>query len=810
MVRSIKTWFERLGLQRRIMLYVSAGLVVFSAIFGFVAVQAIQQSTDLVFHERLLAARTIARAVDGDLAHIESELGATSNSLTTPLTTNHLVDAQDSLHSLYNHWVSFYGFTSPCTLLLTDPRGRVLLSEPTDSGLVGHDLSQIPSLKEAILSPHAVIAEGTALDGTGRPTVVFETPVHAKSGTIGFLVGEINRDHLGAELKSWLSMSESDYHVELIDDHGMVVARSEAGATSVLSVHWPLVASYLQTDQPTVQIHHVEDDNQDLSHVIAFVPLTQMPWGVVVEEPVDEALLLPRQLQNQLFGFGVLGLIGGLVLAWVTTRTIVRSINALTRASQEIASGNLDRPLDVSGADEVGILARSFDNMRVEVKQSREEIARWNRELEGRVEQRTRELAALVESSHALTSTLDLDALFEIVMKETRQVLPSAEGIALFLYEPETETLVLRSSFGFDASEMAQWRFRRGEGIGGQVFETQQPVLLKIATAVQSAQANFSDENRAHWLRAVQGRELQGALGVPLVSKGARLGVQVVYNFSRPAAFSESDVPVLQALVNQAAAAIENARLYKEASEVGALRELNRLKSEFVTRASHELRTPMTAIKSLAETLLRRDLQLDAETQQEFLSGIDSAADRLAHIVEQLLTLSRVEAGRFQVRREPVDVEQVLARVVSQFHAQNPTRDLKVNIAGRVPLARGDTERVEDVLTNLVSNALKYSPPNTTVRLQARAPNGTIDISVADDGIGIPRELQEKIFERFYRVDNSLTRHVGGAGLGLFMCKTYVEAMGGKIGVESVLGQGATFTFSLPIADDTQDASNRN
>lgn len=798
MLRSVRFQFKRLGLQRRIMLYVTAGLIVFSAIYGWVALQTIQQSTDLVFRERLLVARTLARELDDNLAHVQRELEDASAFAAPLLAANELTNARVSLRTLYTHWNVFHRFNDPCIVALTDARGVVLWSEPLVTPLVGRDLSKRPYMQSALRSGRALVGNDIAPDTSARPTVVLVTPLRVETQTIGFLVGEINREHIGARLASSLDVGEEGYAVELIDDAGLVIASNAQGKQFATSPHLKLVASSWQDGQSGVRAHTFQFNGEARNHVIAFAPLTRIPWGVVVEQEVDAALSLPRNLQQQFITFGLLTLVGGLVLAWVTTRTVVHPVNALIDASQEIARGALDHPLDVSGEDEVGVLARSFDEMRVKLKESRQEIAGWNRELEARVERRTRELAALVESSHALTSTLELDALLEIVMKETREVLPSAEGIALFLLEAKSDLLVVRASSGFDAGECAQLRFRVGEAISGKVFETQTPALLKTTSEVLAAQANFSDENRAHFLHAVGDREVQSAVGVPLVAKGARLGALMLYNFSCESAFTENDVPVLQALADQAAAAIENARLYQEASEVGALRELNRIKSEFVARASHELRTPLTGIKRLAEILLRDDLRIDSNTHREFLHEIDRAADRLARIVDELLTLTRMEAGRLESKREPVAPDELVTRVVQQFRLQYPARRIETELQQPLPFAWGDAERVADVLTNLIANALKYSEPDDPVVVKAETRDSRLILSVCDNGIGIPPEAQERIFERFYRVDNPLTRRVGGAGLGLHLCQKYVEAMGGDIRFESELGRGSTFMVSLP------------
>jgi signal transduction histidine kinase len=791
--------FQRLGLQRRIMLYVSGGLVVVSAAFGLVGLEAIRQSTELVFQERLVIARTVAHQMDNDLNHLLRELNEAAANVGAALAADRQNEARDVVHTLHQHWSLYHRFDNPCIITLTDPNGVVLWSEPYDPELLSRNLSARSYLQRAFQTKQPTIADGLVPDASGRSSLSLAMPIRVSERVVGFLLGDINLSHISERLSPTLQVREPGYTLELINDSGLVLASTRRERQWTLSHHLELIAEMLGRDQSGVTTHLLPAGAREKSHVVAFAPLDAPRWGVVVEQEEDAALVLPHALQNQVIVFGVLALAAGLILAWVTTRAVVRPVNALIHASQSIASGDLDHPLDIAGEDEVGVLARAFDEMRVALKQSREEIARWNRELEARVQQRTRELTALVESSHALTSTLELDALFEILMKGTREVFPAAEGIALFLSEDASQMLVMRSTLGIDASQCLNLRFRPGEAIAGQVFERQTAWLLKTAVEVEQAQANFGTENREHFLRAIKHQPVQSALGVPLVSKGTCVGSLVLYNWSRPWAFAESDVPILQALADQAAAAIENARLYQEAREVGALRELNRLKSEFVARASHELRTPLTAIKSLAESLLRRELNLDAATQQEFLQGIDTATDRLTRIVDQLLTLARVEVGKIEIRREPIDVSAILARVVAQFRAQMPARPIRIVNANDLLLALGDAARVEDIVTNLLSNALKYSAADTAVEIRAHAEDRRVVIAVADAGIGIPRAARDKVFERFYRVDNALTRRVEGAGLGLYICKTYVEAMGGTIQVEGEDGRGSVFTFSLPV-----------
>jgi len=789
----------RLGLQRRIMLYVTAGVGVFSLIFGFVSLQAVQQSTDLVFRERLLAAQLVARAIDADIGRIADELADIGESF-APAFAGSPGKSPDDLLAVVEHWNLFHGPESLASVAVADSQGRVLWSEPNASDLIGHNILE-PAQVEYPLQYQRVAALGNLPPSSvPRLPIRLVAPIRRDNQLQGYLIAEIDRSGLAQRLQPLLASGGADYEVELLDGNGVLIAGVARNGAQVDTAHLALVAPLWHAGQPGA-LTHVIPSVPSATHVIAFAPLSRMLWAVIVEQPAEQALILPHSLQAQFIGFGGLALLAGLVLAWLTTRAVVRPVNALIDASQAIAQGDLGHPLDIAGSDEVGTLSRTFDDMRIKLNHSRAEIAELNHSLEVRVQQRTRELAALVASSHALTSTLDLDQLFAILMEETRAILPAAEAAALFLYERESQRLVVRSSSGLASTYAERLRFQKGEGIAGRTFEDQNPLLLPNPEVVRTYQANLSVSNRLDLMHATGERAVQSALGVPLNAKGTQLGALMLYNLSRASAFSDSDVLVLQALADQAAAAIENARLYKEAGEVGALRELNTLKSEFVVRASHELRTPLTSVKSLAETLLRPELHLDAATQQELLHGINSAADRLSAIVNDLLMLARIESGRLEMQREPIDIPELVDIVVMRFAAQFPAHQFAIGVDHTLPPARGDPERMEDVLYNLLSNAVKYSNAGSRVDILGRhGENGELVIAVADEGIGIPREQWPHLFERFYRVDNAVTRHVGGAGLGLYICKTYVEAMGGRIWVQDNDGRGARFSFTLPPA----------
>jgi signal transduction histidine kinase len=232
------------------------------------------------------------------------------------------------------------------------------------------------------------------------------------------------------------------------------------------------------------------------------------------------------------------------------------------------------------------------------------------------------------------------------------------------------------------------------------------------------------------------------------------------------------------------------------------LAELDRLKSDFVSMVSHELRTPLGLIKGYVGTLLRRDAPLDEATREEFLQVIDEETDRLTELVTNLLDMSRIEAGTLRIERRPIQLTRLLGDSAERLRAREPDRALYVDVPGGLPTVRADERRIAQVVDNLLTNAARYSPEATPITLDARAVNGGVEVRVVDQGIGIPPEKQDQVFEKFFRVDASDTRRFAGTGLGLAICRGIVQAHGGEIWVQSEPGHGSTFAFRLPTCQE--------
>ncbi len=234
--------------------------------------------------------------------------------------------------------------------------------------------------------------------------------------------------------------------------------------------------------------------------------------------------------------------------------------------------------------------------------------------------------------------------------------------------------------------------------------------------------------------------------------------------------------------------------------DVSAQREIDRMKSDFISSVSHELRTPLTSIKAYTETILY-DRNMPENTQREFLHVIDEESDRLTNLINGILEISRIESGTIEITREPVDVAAVVTRAVAELQtlADKKKIRLQTSIDDNLPELFADENKIFSMVTNLVNNALKFTPDNGTVSLSARHNDNELVIKVADTGMGMPKEELPKIFGRFYRV-NRPGKQIPGTGLGLAIVKEIVVRHDGRIEVESEIDKGTTFTVYLPLA----------
>jgi two-component system, OmpR family, phosphate regulon sensor histidine kinase PhoR len=240
--------------------------------------------------------------------------------------------------------------------------------------------------------------------------------------------------------------------------------------------------------------------------------------------------------------------------------------------------------------------------------------------------------------------------------------------------------------------------------------------------------------------------------------------------------------------------------------DIAEQKELERTHRDFVSMAAHELRSPLTAIKGFTRTLMMKADKLSEERRNEYLSVVNEQSNRLARLVEDLMQVSRIDAGRVSLHREDLDLGETISALVEQFRGKWTGRTIRVSKKGKGLYAHADPHKFEEILINLIDNAVKYSPAGTPVVVSLEEDGPEIAISVRDRGVGIPSDEVPNLFQKFARVSSAATAEVPGTGLGLYIVKGFVEAHGGRVSVDSTPGEGSTFTFSLPAAHERRPA----
>ncbi len=281
-----------------------------------------------------------------------------------------------------------------------------------------------------------------------------------------------------------------------------------------------------------------------------------------------------------------------------------------------------------------------------------------------------------------------------------------------------------------------------------------------------------------------------------VLASGQREEIEVTVGTLRQRTFAATVTPVRPGLDEHAAS---GAVLVLH--DISELRRLERVRRDFVANVSHEFKTPLTAIQGFAETLLEGALD-DQEHRARFVEIIRDHAVRLARLTDDLLKLSQIEAGRMELELCDVNLADLVAACVEtlRFQAKKKNHEIEMHLPAYLPSVTADASRLREVLINLLENAVQYTPPGGHIEVRAERVEDLVVVTVADNGIGIPQAEQERIFERFYRVDSARSREAGGTGLGLSIARHIVEAHGGKIWLESAVGQGSRFHFSVPIA----------
>ena len=430
-------------------------------------------------------------------------------------------------------------------------------------------------------------------------------------------------------------------------------------------------------------------------------------------------------------------------------------------------------------------------------------IAIENVRLFQEVQARTRELARLVEELKALgevgqavSSTLELETVLTRIASHAVQ-LSGADGGAIYEYNEAAQEFHLRGGHQIEKELIEALRttpIRLGSGAIGRAAMSREPVeVTDVLDERQYAATRF---------RPLLGRlGYRSLLAVPLLREDRIMGGLTIYRRTT-GNFSTEVVNLLQTFATQSVLAIQNARLFREIEDKGRqLEAANRHKSEFLANVSHELRTPLNAIIGFSEVLLEKLFGELNEKQNEYVDDILSSGRHLLSLINDILDLSKIEAGRMELELTKFDLPAAVENALILVRERATRQGVKLErvVDERLGEFVGDERKIKQVLLNLLSNAVKFTPEEGQIRVEARLGTGSVIMSIADSGIGIAPQDQEAIFEEFRQVRTNFARKHEGTGLGLALTRKFVEMHGGKIWVESEVGKGSRFIFTLPI-----------
>ncbi|NPA91212.1 MAG: GAF domain-containing protein [Chloroflexi bacterium] len=773
---------------------------------------------------------------------------------------------------------------------LLDEHGVMRFHYPLGPGsTIGWNFSFRDYFRAARAKGHPVLSKGRISPTTQKPVVTAAAPVYTQDGRFRGVVGtNIALERLSEALRTIaLEQSEEDHTIAIsIFDHtGQLVADSNAEhllhPAFALST-WP-EGERARTQDALSTLHRAPDGTMWL---YTYVRMPQTSWVVLVRRPASEALATLTSFRQGWLLAVLLFLFSGAFFGIVLHRSVLSPLARMTVYSRALGRHRTQHALTraalpelTSRTDQIGELARALI------------------EMENALQRRFRELDTLLETSHAVVSTLNPDEVITRILEQVKRLL-GVHISALLVYDVEEGVYKVKAARGLSPLYAREMRRHPDDPYSPtmQAIRERRPVQVADVTKLP----------RTYDLAQRAEREgYRALLAVPLLTREAPPAALLLYH-TQPHYFTSEEIDLAMHFANHAAMALEHAVLYEQSNRLRYLqtlrleaviqsvqdgliveslegqvlyinraaerllqckgkevvgkpiqslaectedpvrsfllgdveepvdvsletpdgrrdvrllvvpvreedgtvvgrvkvlrdvtreRELDRAKSALLSAVSHELRTPLAGIKGYVSSLLAEDVEWDEATRREFLLIISQEADRLQRLVSNLLDMSRLEAGTLTIRQDVYHLGDIVARVLRTLNPQE--HPIQVDIPEDLPPVYVDAARVEVVLRNLLENALKYTPPGRPVRVRAFAEGDHVVVRVEDRGPGIPPEHRERIFDRFYRVPGV---RAGGAGLGLAICKGFVEAHGGRIWVEENPGGGAVFAFTLPIA----------
>ncbi len=504
-------------------------------------------------------------------------------------------------------------------------------------------------------------------------------------------------------------------------------------------------------------------------------------------------------------------------------RSVLNPIWELKRVTEEFTKGNLKERVTIKGKDEIAILAKAFNEMADSLN---------NLIIESRTQ--AEQVLSLFNASNSIIGIKDSESLYRAICENALSIL-NLKFVWLGLKEPDFSVKPVAWA-GMEEGYLSEIKVRwddspEGMGPTGRAIKTGMPQVINT----------LEDPVYKPWAEKALKRGYRSSMAAPLMLSDRQvIGTLNLYS-ERPYYFTPERVQIIQTFANQAGAQIENAwhierleqrikertaELERALEELKALnRELElrqkeaeferlraeaatRAKSEFLANMSHELRTPLTAVMGFSEVLLREIPGTLNEKQKEYLQDIYQSGEHLLNLINDILDLSKIEAGRLELELERFDIEGLIEESLIFFKEKAMRHNIRIQkrLGEGIGELYADKRKVKQVIVNLLSNAFKFTPDGGTITVEVQRQDNEVVFSVEDTGPGISEEDQKRLFKPFEQLQSPLTKKVKGTGLGLHLSKRLVELHGGRIWVKSELGKGSRFSFTIPILEQKSRA----
>ncbi len=788
-----RNWFD-VGLQSKMSALVTVGLVGLILIFAFIAISTVRQTTQQQLNEHVLRARMLAENLDANLSHVGGMLTIMASKIDPAA-------PQGDLQAL--EAVLEYDFPPVRGIYLFDRQARLLAA-------TGESLSIAWEKVPAIRDVSSLTLRTISIEGLPRPYVIVAVPVPNQPGLAegGSLAALVDLSHPNLFMSSGLSNLQDSGTLQVLDGKGQVLVSTQPEHTLSQETIDKIIRQLFVEGQPMVEacLGCTSDEMAETGTIIAFAPLTQVPWGVILWRDSQELLAPVRKLALQTAIFGFLAILGALVLVFITTRSVILPVQTLTQATRRISDAlcnpsNLElvectlattlAKQSIQRRDEIGVLANGFTTMCNRLQQAMKEIQTWNRELDARVKARTQQLAILNAVALTVNQSLNLEDILNRALDEVLQL--SGIDVAVIFLQDTTEGHLKLMAYRGLSEKAAHLAKQVGllDGSCGGVMELGRAVVVPDLS-----------HYRGRGARSLQQERVASIMHVPLMTKGWALGSMCV-GTHQPNEFREEEQNLLMAIGNQIAIAVENARLYSEVQQKEHLRRKLFKKSlaaqeEERKRVARELHDEVS--QSLTALLYEAEDQLELDCPPAIRKRLHSICDLTRH------TLDNVHKLMFDLRPSMLDQLGLIPAVRWMAETRLEPKGIRVNVVtspkfedvNSVAYHRMSPEvetTLYRVLQEAINNIARHAAArNVEIHLGLLEEEDDIAlVSITDDGIGFDlTELSIETLKELQVPDNT-------RGLGLLGMQERIELLGGTLEIHSAPGSGTQIYIQVPL-----------